>query len=827
MDESVPQYVRDLAANLQKDSLALADAVLRYDSEDGVDVIALMATRGKMAYSAALEAARELASGVMTAEAGRALFDPQALSSLARIATGRPGPGEDFSDAADLYQALRLVRGNGKIRGDAQRLDPQTNLAVRRFDYVERILPALDIDETTRWMFETELLNPAHQRPGFTEAQWLARFNQVFDICSLSHIAFLERPGTFFDRITSAPPTDQYRVDGPLVTVIMSVFKPDQSLRTALESLINQTWRNLEILLVDDCSPPEFEETIHEATELDDRIKLLRMPQNGGTYKIRNYAMARAEGEFIAFQDSDDWSHPERIARQMIPLLEDDACMATFSRSIRVYPDLGVNNVGNKAMRLNASSIIFRRDRVLEELGDYDEVRKGADSEFSHRLELVFGEGSVQLLDVPLALVQLTRTSLSRSEFRFRWEHGSRVAYRESYKHWHLQIERGRESPLLDPKAARRFHAPERVLHPGEPAGGKCDVLLVSDWRSGIGRYHGADHEVRALVQAGLSTAVAQTESIRFALRRRQPPMEAVMGLQASKQTRHALWSEPLHTRLILVRDPELLSLPRPSGMVNLSAARLVIAATHPPRAPENGWLTYDPAVVESNARQLFGAEPVWLPAHGGIAEALTFEGAKAEILPSRKLAVVAPVRRRSFRGNRADNRPVVGTTAIEVPNKDRPTLEKLMELLPCDNSYDVRIRMPAEVVQELGGKRVFPPNWLILTDVEASSFLCQLDFYVGVPMRSWGPELSWATLEAMANGCVAILDPAYEEFFGGAALYTGDHTAKSQIDALTRNPAAFALQQRLGYELVAELSAASFADFVTHLASPENPDRK
>ena len=827
MDESVPQYVRDLAANLQKNSLPLADAVLRYESEDGVDVIALMATRGKMAYSAALEAARELASGAMTAQAGRALFDPQALSSLARIATGRPGPGEDFSDAADLYQALRLVRGNGKIRGDAQSLDPQTNLAVRRFDYVERILPALDIDETTRWMFETELLNPAHQRPGFTEAQWLARFNQVFDTCSLSHIAFLERPGTYFDRITSAPSTDKYRVDGPLVTVIMSVFKPDQSLRTALESLINQTWRNLEILLVDDCSPPDFEETIREATELDDRIKLLRMNQNGGTYKIRNYAMARAEGEFIAFQDSDDWSHPERIARQMIPLLEDDACMATFSRSIRVYPDLGLNNVGNKAMRKNASSIIFRRDRVLEELGDYDEVRKGADSEFSHRLELVFGEGSVQFLEVPLALVQLTRTSLSRSEFRFRWEHGSRVAYRESYKHWHLQIERGRESPLLDPKAARRFHAPERVLHSGEPAGDECDVLLVSDWRSEIGRYHGADREVRALVQAGLSTAVAQTESIRFALRRRQPPMEAILDMQAAGRTRYALWSENLHARLVVIRDPELLSLSRPADRVALSAGRLVITATYPPRAPETGWLTYDPAFVERKARELFGADPEWLPAHAVLAEALVAEGATADILPPRELAVLQPVCRRPFAGRRAENRPVVGTTGIEVPSKDRPSLERLRKLLPGDNRYDVRIRTSAEVVYKLGGNDALPPNWLILENMGAAAFFGQLDFFVGVPMRSWGPELSWAALEAIANGCVAILDPGYEDFFGDAALYTRDRTTKSHIDALSKNPSAFARQQERGYELAAEFSAESLAAFITRMVHAEDPKGK
>ena len=130
---------------------------------------------------------------------------------------------------------------------------------------------------------------------------------------------------------------DDRVIDGdPLVTVIMSTYKPDESFRTAVSSLVAQTWRNLEILVVDDCSPPEFDELLESVTAMDSRIRLLRMPENGGTYKIRNHAMAQCRGSIVAIHDSDDWAHPERIERQIMPLLEATELVATSARTMRV-----------------------------------------------------------------------------------------------------------------------------------------------------------------------------------------------------------------------------------------------------------------------------------------------------------------------------------------------------------------------------------------------------------------------------------------------------------------------------------------------------------
>ena len=65
------------------------------------------------------------------------------------------------------------------------------------------------------------------------------------------------------------------------------------------------------------------------AVALDPRIHLVKQPVNQGTYAARNAGLDAAAGEFVAFQDSDDWSHPRRLELQVRPLLENPRLVAT------------------------------------------------------------------------------------------------------------------------------------------------------------------------------------------------------------------------------------------------------------------------------------------------------------------------------------------------------------------------------------------------------------------------------------------------------------------------------------------------------------------
>lgn len=827
MTSSVPQYIRDHARDLEKRSIFVADSAMRYGSSQTMTLLALMASGGRSDYPALVDEARQIV------EAGRAdvvgPIDLSSLAYLARAQAGRPGPGFDLEAAADLWQAVRILRagrplalGQG-LPGDTDRLDAQTNLATGRFDYVERILPHLVASDETRWMLDTELLHPDHGRGSADD--WLRRFNGIFADAGLTPIALSSEPGTLFDRVVPAGAQTTSDATGPLVTIVMSVFKPDRSLVTALRSLRDQTWPHLQVLVVDDCSPDEYQPMIEEAVALDDRFELHRMQENGGTYKIRNYAISVARGEFIGFQDSDDWSHPERVERQLAPLLKDPDVVATFSRSVRVFSNLSASKLGYSPVRRNVSSLLMRRDPVLTELGSFDEVRKSADSEFLERLERHFGEERVVSLSSPLALVQLTSDSLSRTDFQFGWRDGNRVAYRQAFERWHDQIEAGEESVLLDPGAGRRFPAPRSFLAPGPAPERQCDVLLVSDWRTGILRYGGVEQEVRALTNDDRSVELLHAEVPRHAARRRIPPSDDVMQLVQDGVTTFARWEEPLLAGVALVRDPELLCYPRRNDTLAVRAEKVLVRAAYPPRSPERDAFVYDPVAVEAEAATLLGGAMLWLPATPEIAEALRANGASAAIATPRQLGVVQP-RRRSHPGFRA-SRPIIGTTGLEGGRtRDTPAVAQLTPMLPDDDAYDVRIRDPLRALTLKREAAGLPPNWLLCWDTPIEDFVDQLDVFVGIRRDTWGPELIHEAAVAAARGCVLVLPASYEQHFGDGAIYAEPRDVRAVIDRLWRDESMFAEQQERGHAWAERsLSADAYrAILAEHLSdAPDN----
>lgn len=91
----------------------------------------------------------------------------------------------------------------------------------------------------------------------------------------------------------------------PLVSVIIPIYKVEPYLCECVDSVINQTYKNLEIILVDDGSPDKCPEICDEYAQKDSRIKVIHKP-NGGLSDARNAGIEVAKGEWISFVDSDD-----------------------------------------------------------------------------------------------------------------------------------------------------------------------------------------------------------------------------------------------------------------------------------------------------------------------------------------------------------------------------------------------------------------------------------------------------------------------------------------------------------------------------------------
>ena len=105
-----------------------------------------------------------------------------------------------------------------------------------------------------------------------------------------------------------------------LVSVILPTFKQDniQWLREAIESILGQTYSNLEyIVVLDGQITPATQQFLNQACRKDSRLRLLGLPENVGQARARNAAIDAARGEYIAMLDSDDLALPERLQKQI------------------------------------------------------------------------------------------------------------------------------------------------------------------------------------------------------------------------------------------------------------------------------------------------------------------------------------------------------------------------------------------------------------------------------------------------------------------------------------------------------------------------------
>jgi len=124
----------------------------------------------------------------------------------------------------------------------------------------------------------------------------------------------------------------------PQVSVLMPVFNTASYLRAALESVFSQTFPDFEIIAIDDGSTDDSAEILHQAATTDDRLKP-NCRSRKGLVQTRNELLQQANGELVAWMDSDDLAVPERLALQVMQMQADPELLCLGGACLLIDPD--------------------------------------------------------------------------------------------------------------------------------------------------------------------------------------------------------------------------------------------------------------------------------------------------------------------------------------------------------------------------------------------------------------------------------------------------------------------------------------------------------
>ena len=182
----------------------------------------------------------------------------------------------------------------------------------------------------------------------------------------------------------------------PLISVIIAVYNPGKYLRPCLDSIINQTYKNLEIILVDDGSTDDSLAICNEYAEKDNRI-IVHHKENSGVSATRNQGIRLAHGDYFSFIDSDDYLEPDAYEYLISIIKEHNVDAVNYEHFITYYDKeithkLPENYYGlfdrNGSISQLVHNVMFAWNklfskRIIESVWFNENVCRGEDSLFS------------------------------------------------------------------------------------------------------------------------------------------------------------------------------------------------------------------------------------------------------------------------------------------------------------------------------------------------------------------------------------------------------------------------------------------------------------
>jgi glycosyltransferase involved in cell wall biosynthesis len=323
----------------------------------------------------------------------------------------------------------------------------------------------------------------------------------------------------------------------PVISVLMTVFNAGRFFEPSIRSILNQTFRNFEFLIVDDASTDGSADAAEKWAARDPRIRLIRNPENKGQTACLNQGLSLARGRWIARQDADDLAHPSRLARQhrFLTIYPDVVLLGTNGRIIDAHDRLvglldaplsqqGITWTSPFLNPFMHTSVMFRADIIRDQFGGYNEdYRIAQDYELWTR---VIATHEAANLPQRLVCYRHLATSLSKAERNVAFAEADQVSAREARRVF------GRS---LDKSEARLIAAFREGLDPGTRRAFwqlYAELLSKEDARAGDIPRTVAMHHLKA---AGALSSSAPGAAIAEIFKALRADFQATLGWLATR----------------------------------------------------------------------------------------------------------------------------------------------------------------------------------------------------------------------------------------------------------------------------------------------------
>lgn len=211
----------------------------------------------------------------------------------------------------------------------------------------------------------------------------------------------------------------------PLISIVMPAYNSENYIGMAIDSVMAQTYKNWELIVIDDCSLDSTYRIAHERARLDDRIHIFKNLKNVGVASTRNKAVELAMGDWIAYLDSDDCWDRQKLEKQMDYCLENSVNFVFSASSFMNQNDVPLRGIFRVPKKISyqtllkqnvipCSSVLIQKNLLKKHRMEGESIHE----DFAFWLRILQQEPYAYGMEEPLLIYRISQSSKSGNKLK-------------------------------------------------------------------------------------------------------------------------------------------------------------------------------------------------------------------------------------------------------------------------------------------------------------------------------------------------------------------------------------------------------------------------